>query len=718
MSNGTQHNGQSGGTPPQSDTTCRLSCRLRRLVGRIVDRRVVPFVGAGFSAGARIPGEPGFVPSAPAMHGRIAKLIPPGNATARAGRKESGRLDGKDVNTSTLNLAKIAEIASWFSPLTEIMQAAQISKFAELQPTACHRYLAYMVREGWVTDVMSTNYDTCIETAYRESFGNLNTQDTLRVITSLEHYTDYGAEAQMGTEPVLHLYKLNGCAQDYAYAAGTSGDHGRHRLAAERILLTERQLQKLRSDGWKHALIGHVGRTRTLLFSGFGAEEPQIRHTVLALVDEFSAHNDGRGRSRTGRDPDCQDPDGLRECAWLNSPCHRPHAPYVTMYDAEPSFPQSQLLQGFIDAYRPQETPPPRDSTTTRVFDLIIGGRDHSALSAEPKRSWFRGLDDPTGNNHDPNNLSADLLWKRLYQLAIVRVLRTDLHRSDFPRWLRDAGIPNHGVAAILDRLEQWLSDRTQDQTQVARSHLCDCLRDPTTLWEPRDDSGGRWQPLLWMELLTWMKRFPTLAESRGGNHIPKVKAEYHPYRQDRLQWWITLALVYFLGEHVEHTDDHVPWTTQPGFGPVFSLNANMDKDTDSNHSTLRVALVSEDSPNPPRNAKDGLHPSGGRGRHAIRILIPTLGTQIRRGRMEYRVDHMPLHIGEYATVPASLVFERAIWPTLEGASAGDERYSETANPPDRQKQCFLRIIQGLRRAAALSMVLSKHHTRLRGPQP
>lgn len=79
MSNGTQHNGQSGGTStagvratPQSDTTCRLSCRLRRLVGRIVDRRVVPFVGAGFSAGAKIPGDPGFKASAGAMHGRTS----------------------------------------------------------------------------------------------------------------------------------------------------------------------------------------------------------------------------------------------------------------------------------------------------------------------------------------------------------------------------------------------------------------------------------------------------------------------------------------------------------------------------------------------------------------------------------------------------------------------------------------------------------------------
>lgn len=82
--------------------------------------------------------------------------------------------------------------------------------------------------------------------------------------------------------------------------------------AAERIVLTERQLQTFRDQGWAHDLFKDRARTRALLFCGFGSEEPQIRHTALALMEEFS---------RNGRVDNADDVMGLPNAPFLRGRC-------------------------------------------------------------------------------------------------------------------------------------------------------------------------------------------------------------------------------------------------------------------------------------------------------------------------------------------------------------------------------------------------------------
>ncbi len=51
------------------------------------------------------------------------------------------------------------------------------------------------------------------------------------------------------------------------------------------IILTERQLQNWRENKWARDLFRVRCRTRSILFSGFGSQEPQIRHTVLQVKE-------------------------------------------------------------------------------------------------------------------------------------------------------------------------------------------------------------------------------------------------------------------------------------------------------------------------------------------------------------------------------------------------------------------------------------------------
>lgn len=696
---------------------CRLVCRMRRLIGRILDCRVVPFVGAGFSA--RKPVRKGeFDPSAAEMQRRLEDLIPRDNPTAQRAAAESGavyvrpraaqngapdRLRRSSAGNSvvkTTSLAKTAEIASWFTTNSEILNAAEIEEFATLAPTDCHRYLAYMAREGWITQVLSTNYDTCIEKAFEESYGAGRSQGApypIEKITSLGDYTRYGAEAHRRGEPLLHLYKLNGCAKKF-----------KNKEKGNEILLTERQLQKMRSDGWKHAMLGHVGRTHTLLFSGFGAEEPQIRHTVLALIDDFAADNNHRRTENNDGQQDASqcyealtedyDTQSNRECRRAGAACQRPHAPWVTTYDAEPTFPQTQLLMAFVDAYAPSRGGNGRSgSPLDRIYDLVIGGADGPAL-CDP--NWYGRLQEPTqpapGCDAAHPTLPADLLWKRLYQLAMAQRLARDVEDSPLFGWLRDTGVDVLGARTITRELKRWIETRASDN---------DFDRPVTRWWErvsrPSSAPNGNGtasnmtgaMPLLWMQLLSNME----LLDSRTNGDI------YYPYRADRLGWWITLALVYFLSDWLG--TGPADYDMVDGIGPMWGLD---DATTDATRGpAIRFVLVSDKSGLPVTTmlSEKGMNRVGaGTSRRIIRILVPMGRDKPPRGRFEQRSeDHGLLRTGEYVAISAARMFSGVIWPCL--------RYHTYDNlgRDDLRRVLIVR----LRREAATVMSQPRLHPRL-----
>lgn len=646
----------------------------------------MPFVGAGFSA--RKPVRKGeFDPSAAEMQRRLEDLIPRDNPTAQRAAAESGavyvrprsaqngapdRLRRSSAGNSvvkTTSLAKTAEIASWFTTNSEILKKAKIKKFATLAPTDCHRYLAYMAREGWITQVLSTNYDTCIEKAFEESYGAGRSQGAacpIEKITSLKDYTRYGAEAHRRGEPLLHLYKLNGCAEKY------NGDR------SHEILLTERQLQKMRSDGWKHAMLGHIGRTHTLLFSGFGAEEPQIRHTVLALIDDFAADNNHRGTENNDRQQDASQcygsPEGdirsrtERGCQEPSAPCQRPHAPWVTTYDAEPTFPQTQLLMAFVDAYAPSRGGNGRSgSLLDRIYDLVIGGADEPALR-DP--NWYGRLQEATqpapGCDAAHPKLPADLLWKRLYQLAMAQRLADDLPTSPLVGWMRDIGVSSDRVSSVVDELWMWLTGSGSRRPAG---------RVPSAMWLWDNDAATTMGSTHHMPLMNLFVRM-TDPHGGGGN------ARYRPYRSDRLGWWIVLALIYFLHEKYRiYNHFHsipgigVVWTGEPSLGTRSTRAVACPRLVLAfNSGALPAAVVHH-----PSTIADGDIDQ----RYFIRVLVPSDYGSPAGGKISFMHGADRLS-GEFDTVPVERIFREVIVPLL-ARKAGAAR-SKTGMPSRREQ--------------------------------
>ncbi|MEZ5584388.1 MAG: SIR2 family protein [Candidatus Competibacteraceae bacterium] len=195
-----------------------------------------------------------------------------------------------------------------------------------------------------ITEMITTNYDCCIEHAFNRSFGCWEAsedREELAVIRNLHQYRLHGGRRHTESSPhrpILHLYKINGCAREYQdYLKGISCIHKAGSYVkpeiAQRIILTERQLQTFRNENWARDLFKDRSRTHSLLFCGFGSDEPQVRHTALNLMDEF-------------RNIPCFDHEEVtpEEIAEL------PNAPFIAAYE-RPSFIQIQLLGSFMWAH-------------------------------------------------------------------------------------------------------------------------------------------------------------------------------------------------------------------------------------------------------------------------------------------------------------------------------------------------------------------------------
>jgi hypothetical protein len=301
------------------------------------------------------------------------------------------------------------------------MEVLRIDRFADLEPQPAHVYLGYLAREGLVTEVVTSNYDTCLELALARTLMEHERQPEslpLKVVCDLDGYRRDGASSHAGPARrlVLHVYKINGCARRYRQQL----IHPLHlpsvNSAAERIVLTERQLQTFRSEGWAEDLLRDRSRCRALLFCGFGSDEPQVRHTLLAVAREFTA---GGG----GDDGKC----------W-----ELPNAPFMVLYEQVLSFTQYQVMRGYADAHGAKF-----NASLTEPLSNVIGGLD---------ASWFGA----TATLPADFRLPADNFWKGVFQAAFLRLVDRAAGPSGvLRRWLSAQRVP--APSAVADVLRTWL---------------------------------------------------------------------------------------------------------------------------------------------------------------------------------------------------------------------------------------------------------------------
>ena len=258
--------------------------------------------------------------------GCLIELQQGGHSVSSVGNTSSGCFFC-DVISAAKNkkLGNLAELFLWESnsdeddiscskgPYVRLIELLKISEYQKLEPTPAHLIIAKLSREGFIREVITTNYDCNFEKAYTRITGN----DSNEVIASLDKYRKHGG-ASNGTNNNLKIFKVNGCAKQL-------GD-GTDEEQCKRILLTERQLQQWRNRQWAADIFKDRLRCNTLFFNGFGSEEPQIHHTLQTVLDEY-CDDSVKGES--------------------NNVFDTPTAPIVAIYEPHPSFHQQQIVKTY-----------------------------------------------------------------------------------------------------------------------------------------------------------------------------------------------------------------------------------------------------------------------------------------------------------------------------------------------------------------------------------
>lgn len=242
--------------------------KFKHLLDRLLEGRLIPFVGAGISRHARIPNQPDFEPTMAYLEQRARSLL-------NDLRDHASACDG-------LRYGELFNCVARRSGKERLCKALEIHRFVELAPLAAHRYIAYLAREGLLSDIFTTNYDCCVERAFigsigAPSAGGFQNVDDLKTIFDGRTYRDHGRLRWTDQgNPTLIVHKINGCAR--AYAAGEQPASG--------ILLTDAELESFGERQWARDGFAVVFRTSTLLVCAFSADEHQFRFKVLELLKE------------------------------------------------------------------------------------------------------------------------------------------------------------------------------------------------------------------------------------------------------------------------------------------------------------------------------------------------------------------------------------------------------------------------------------------------
>ena len=409
--------------------------KFTRLVERILVGGVVPFLGAGLSLKSRGPRNK-TIACTRTMTCSVCHTLPgksPENR-CRKGRKKCCGMRGSDSMRKSFcgkrrGLGDICEEYLWEVGQQEdlVYNVLQIQDFTRLEITNAHRYIAYLARESVIEEVITSNYDTSLERAYSESvrseYLNRESPSLELSVSCLYEYRMIAGEKR--EEPFsLKVYHVNGCARDL------EGDSNEKAQACETILLTERQLQVWGRRQWGRDLVRDRLRCKNIVFSGFGSAEPQVRHTLLQVLEEFELEKNAQFQNRKNRSQN--DAQG-----W-----EAPNAVFIHAYD-DLTFEQRQVLSAYATA----------SAMDTRIQSIIESG------------NCFTQGDTPLFLREQSVNLPADEFWKCIYKAVFWRLLDRKWlsHGSPFYDLLRSS---ISCADVLLDRVKRWLLPKSDSHAE------------------------------------------------------------------------------------------------------------------------------------------------------------------------------------------------------------------------------------------------------------
>lgn len=154
---------RTGGNKPLTEE------KLPRLVKRLLEGGVVPFIGAGVSYDCTTNESGNKLAYTPDMTCNACRAL--GDRYRNKPERCVGRKNSSCVNRRSLS--EVCEEYVWrhgHSYRKLVTEVLKIGEFTKLKPAAAHRYLAFLAREGLVEEIITSNFDTCISEAFAQTF--------------------------------------------------------------------------------------------------------------------------------------------------------------------------------------------------------------------------------------------------------------------------------------------------------------------------------------------------------------------------------------------------------------------------------------------------------------------------------------------------------------------------------------------------------------------
>ncbi|PJZ79870.1 SIR2 family protein [Leptospira meyeri] len=375
---------------------------FRQLCEKILNRDCIPFLGSGVSIVAKYIGDDlDYKDNSAHTVDGLKKLIASSigqytDCPICKGYHEFIKSSGDEIKIKEFHLrhTTLGEICERFlwekngtpsDALKDLVTTLKIVEFSNLDPTFAHYYIAFLVREGLIPKIFTTNYDTCLEKAFLQCLGiaeKPREQEYLSVVH--DNITCMNQKVgKQGTGEQIHIFKFNGCATELEKEKEKekSASNGEY---YENILLTMTQLQNWRERRWAEDTFRVALRSNTIAFTGFGSDEPQIIHTIQQILDEYSSHKSKR--------PDPFDSQKLPA-----------NAPVIHIYEETPLFCQLQIVNNYVRA--------------------ISGSFNQN--EAEKLILNYESLYHETGRK-----LPADDFWRQIYQEIQFRLIKKILENG------------------------------------------------------------------------------------------------------------------------------------------------------------------------------------------------------------------------------------------------------------------------------------------------
>lgn len=534
-----------------------VDSRFTRLVNRFLDGGVVPFIGAGVSLTATCTSDGKPIACTRYMVNSIQAAIAKGCENHRDMVTE---LPIKRLGPPSL--AMLAEKYVWMQslegcnhPYTSLVyEVLRVPEFTELCLLPAHRYIAFLAREGCIEEIITSNYDTCLSRAFRQSFENTYSDATVAEIADLDAYRAHaGRRRHEGNGPMLKIYHINGCAECLL-----KDEEPEYREEQSKtILLTEAQLQDWRQRHWSREMLKDRLRTRSIIFSGFGSPEPQVRHTVMQVIEEFGLQSKEQGGQGENE----------QESGNMNSLWEHCNAPFIHAYEEKPTFEQKQILFEFAAKNNNGDLPDELISESNCFTGKDTGFFQNGAVRQA---------------ENEQNRLPADIFWQYIYTAVFWRLLEEEFKPGSAFWYFIDSLVPCADV--LMKKMRSWFFIDESSGTE----HFFGRFPELLALDKQKDKDKN----LTKLSKHIWHMRYRGDEVQEGWYAALSDKGMLIP------SYFLILYLLYSTEPDApyaqwEDIEKHIVLETEIGLGLKFNRRNGTDKDSESG---LLVCLAHEES--------------------------------------------------------------------------------------------------------------------------